>query len=81
MTLFSSLLFQTATDTTCALHSGRGYLGLITKTPDDQIITVFVQQICCRINLHLCSIPAVNEGTIAQWKGFCVFAFGSRYVI
>lgn len=81
MTLFSFLLIETAADTTCASDSGREYLGLITKTPDDQIITVFVQQICCYINLHACTIPAVNERTIAQRKAFFVFTFASRYVI
>lgn len=78
MILLSSLL---AIYTTCALHFRRQYLGLITKAPDDQIITVFVQQICRCINLHLRTTPTVNKGTIAQWKAFCVFTFASRFVI
>lgn len=45
------------------LDSSHDNLGLITKTPDDQIITVFVQQICCCINFHLCIIPAAKERT------------------
>lgn len=28
-----------------------------------------------------CAIPAVNEGNIAQWKVFFLFAFASRFVI
>lgn len=47
-----SLLIETVTAAP-TLDARRGYLGLIIKTPDDQIITLFVQQICRCADFHL----------------------------
>lgn len=67
-----SLHYRVCHRPTYVSDSWHKYLGLITKTPDDQIITVFVQQICRCINFPSCTIPAVNEGT---WHSGKLFAF------
>lgn len=78
---FIFLLYWDCHSPTCVSDSWCDYLGLITKTPDDQIITVFVQQICWRINSPSCTIPAVRESEHCTVESFFFFAFASRFVI
>lgn len=69
LTLF--LLIETSTDQPDVSDSWREYLGLRTKTPDDHIITAFVQNVASIIVFFLCAIHAVNEGTLHSGKLLC----------
>ncbi len=69
---FLPSFIETVTDQPVS-DSWHEYLALKTKAPDDQIITVFVQQICRYINFPPCAIPAVNEGTLHSGELFFVF--------
>lgn len=62
--------FENSKDQLLWVDSWCEYLGFLTKTPDDQVITVFIQQICRRINFHSSAVPA--EGRLQSFPAFCI---------